>query len=124
MGSALCLARKKLRLSDYNGLIVTDLFNLADFLALTGTRHPPVMVYFHENQLTYPPPPGDKNAALLGMVNISTALAADSVAFNSTLSHERVSRRGFHISGPAARLPARPGFRKNRSKIQSALSGH
>lgn len=114
MGSALCLARKNLRLADYDGLIVTDLFNLADFLALAGPSHPPVMAYFHENQLTYPPPPGDKNAALLGMINISTALATNCVAFNST----------FHMNGflnaVSTFLDQRPDCRPGRVSAEIA----
>lgn len=114
MGSALYLARKGLRLSDYDGLIVTDLFNLADFLAMTGPCHPPVMAYFHENQLTYPPPPGDKNAALLGMINISTALAAETVAFNSAFH-----MKGF-IQAVSNFLEQRPDCRPDQVAVEIA----
>ncbi|MFZ5565128.1 MAG: tRNA-queuosine alpha-mannosyltransferase domain-containing protein [Thermodesulfobacteriota bacterium] len=83
LGSALHFARQMPPLSDYDGLIVSDLFNLADFLAAAGPRRPPVLAYFHENQITYPQPGEDKSTLQLGMINISTALAADTVAFNS-----------------------------------------
>lgn len=83
LGSALFFARQFSSISDYDGLIVTDLFHLPDFLAAAGSRRPPVLAYFHENQLTYPRPPEDKSTLQLGMINISTALAADRVAFNS-----------------------------------------
>ena len=69
-------------LDGYDGIIVTDLFNLADFKALVGQPCPPVLAYFHENQITYPQP-GDKGAFQLGIINITTALAADLVVFNS-----------------------------------------
>jgi glycosyltransferase involved in cell wall biosynthesis len=64
---------------------MTDLFNLADFKALVGSRCPPVLAYFHENQMTYPQPPGDKGAFHLGMINITTTLVADMVVFNSKM---------------------------------------
>jgi glycosyltransferase involved in cell wall biosynthesis len=72
-------------LEKYDGIIVTDLFNLADFKALVGSRCPPVLAYFHENQMTYPQPPGDKGAFQLGIINITTALVADMVVFNSKM---------------------------------------
>ncbi len=83
LGAALHMVEAIPPLDSYDGIIVTDLFNLADFKALIGQPCPPVMVYFHENQITYPQPPGDKGAFQLGIINITTALAADLVVFNS-----------------------------------------
>ena len=83
LGAALHMVDVIPPLDGYDGIIVTDLFNLADFKALVGQPCPPVLVYFHENQLTYPRPPGDKGAFQLGIINITTALAADLVVFNS-----------------------------------------
>jgi glycosyltransferase involved in cell wall biosynthesis len=85
LGAALYMADRIPSLDTYDGVIVTDLFNLADFKALTGPKCPPVMVYFHENQLTYPQPGKDRSALMLGMINITTALAADMVLFNSAI---------------------------------------
>ena len=84
-------------LDGYDGVVVTDLFNLADFKALLRQPCPPVLAYFHENQITYPQPPGDKGAYQLGIINITTALVADLVVFNSYMH-----RRAF--------LNAIPGF--------------
>ncbi len=86
LGSALYLADQieaDYAIETYDGVIVTDLFNLSDFKAMIGAKCPPIAVYFHENQLTYPAPAGDKSVFLLGMINITTALAADRVLFNS-----------------------------------------
>jgi len=92
LGAALYVAEKisslPAPLSSYDGLIITDLFNLADFKAIIGPACPPVMVYFHENQLTYPQPKGDRSAFMLGMINITTALIADQVVFNSNIHLE------------------------------------
>jgi glycosyltransferase involved in cell wall biosynthesis len=85
LGAALHIADNIPPLEKYDGIIVTDLFNLADFKALVGTRCPPVLAYFHENQMTYPQPPGDKGAFQLGIINITTALVADMVVFNSKM---------------------------------------
>ncbi len=85
LGAALHLADNIPRLEKYDGIIVTDLFNLADFKALVGSQCPPVLAYFHENQMTYPQPPGDKGAFQLGIINITTALVADMVVFNSKM---------------------------------------
>ena len=85
LGAAIYMAENIKHLDQYDGVIVTDLFNLADFKALVGPKCPPVMVYFHENQLTYPQAVGDKSVFLLGMINITTALVADRVVFNSTM---------------------------------------
>ncbi len=83
LGAALHMVGAIPSLDGYDGIIVTDLFNLADFKALVGQPCPPVLAYFHENQMTYPQPPGDKGAFQLGIINITTALAADLVVFNS-----------------------------------------
>jgi len=83
LGAALHVAETVPSLEPYDGIIISDLFNLSDFKALIDQPCPPVMVYFHENQITYPQPPGDKGAFQLGIINISTALAADQVVFNS-----------------------------------------
>ena len=85
LGAAVYLADNIPSLDTYNGIIVTDLFNLADFKALTGPACPPVIMYFHENQLTYPRPQKDRSVLMLSMVNISSALAADMVLFNSKM---------------------------------------
>lgn len=83
LGAALHAVEAIPALEPYDGLIISDLFNLSDFKALVDQPCPPVMAYFHENQLTYPRPPGDKGAFQLGIINITTALAADKVVFNS-----------------------------------------
>jgi len=66
-------------------LFASDMLDLAAFLGLTGglTARLPRIVYFHENQLTYPPPPGEKRDLHYGFVNYTSALAADRVLFNS-----------------------------------------
>lgn len=48
-----------------------------------GCGRIPSIVYFHENQLTYPLPPGVERDLGYGFKNLTTAVAADVVLFNS-----------------------------------------
>lgn len=67
-------------------LLATDMLNLPAFLGLARDRlaDVPVALYFHENQLTYPVPPGETRDLTYGMINWLSLLAADGVFFNST----------------------------------------
>ncbi|MGD9332570.1 MAG: DUF3524 domain-containing protein [Desulfobacterales bacterium] len=82
-GAALHFINKVPALEPYDGLITTDLMAVSDFKALAGQRCPPILVYFHENQLTYPLAPGEQMDYQFGFTDITTALAADMVRFNS-----------------------------------------
>ena len=90
-GGAVTLARLFLEGTHSPDLIVgTDMLDLAVFLALTrgrtaGTK---TVLYFHENQISYPWSKGDsdrgrKRDVHYGFINLTSALAADIVAFNS-----------------------------------------
>jgi glycosyltransferase involved in cell wall biosynthesis len=82
-GAALYFVKKASDLRRYNGLITTDLMSLSDFRALSGSNCPPALVYFHENQLTYPLAPGEQMDYQFGFTDITTALAADRILFSS-----------------------------------------
>ncbi|HJZ47649.1 MAG TPA: DUF3524 domain-containing protein [Roseiflexaceae bacterium] len=71
--------------SKFDIIITTDMLDLAVFLGLTRdlTAGAPVMLYFHENQLTYPLPPGRTRDLTFPWVNYTSALAADTICFNS-----------------------------------------
>src|SRR5262249_59329076 len=71
--------------SPYDLILTTDMLDLATFLGLTRdlTAGVPVALYFHENQLTYPLPPGRARDLAFPWVNYTNALAADAVLFNS-----------------------------------------
>ncbi|HEY54087.1 MAG TPA: DUF3524 domain-containing protein [Caldilineae bacterium] len=66
-------------------LLVTDMVNLPALLALSRPwlDGVPALFYAHENQLTYPPPPGEKRDLTYGMINVLSMAAADAIAFNS-----------------------------------------
>jgi len=70
-------------------LLVTDMVDLSILLSLIKTeRKPPVVLYMHENQLTYPWSETDPDPALgrdhhYAFINYTSCLAADAVVFNS-----------------------------------------
>lgn len=82
-GAAITFARKIGSLKGYDGLVLTDLMSLADFKALMPPPFPPSLVYFHENQLTYPLAPGERMDYQFGFTGLTTALTANRILFNS-----------------------------------------
>ena len=90
-GGAVTLAREFLASEFIPDLLLsTDMLDLATFLALSREKnaHIPVALYFHENQLTYPWSPDDRDIKYkrdkhYGFINYTSALAADAVVFNS-----------------------------------------
>ena len=82
-GAALYFVKKVSDLQVYDGLITTDLMSLSDFRALSKGTCPPALVYFHENQLTYPLAPGERMDYQFGFTDMTSALAADRVLFSS-----------------------------------------
>ena len=69
----------------WDALFCSDMLNLAEFLGLVDKRigNIPSIVYFHENQLTYPNRIESERDYQFAVTNMTTALAADSVWFNS-----------------------------------------
>jgi glycosyltransferase involved in cell wall biosynthesis len=106
-GGAVTLAGKYRELSRKPDLIVaSDMLDLTVFLSLIRNHgdNIPVLLYFHENQITYPWSPDDRDIknnrdSHYGFINFSSALAADHVLFNSEFH-----RNSF--------LDALPGFLK------------
>ncbi len=66
-------------------LFCSDMLNLAEFTALASAEIAclPKVIYFHENQLTYPVRVEDERDYQFAMTNLTSALAADAVWFNS-----------------------------------------
>ncbi len=82
--------------SEYDLLFTTDMLSLSDLKSLWGADCPPAIVYFHENQLSYPLPAGEKMDYQFGFTDITTALAADYIMFNSE----------FHMNSFLDNIPA------------------
>lgn len=90
-GGAVSLSRQFLeRRQPVDLLLASAMLDLTTFLALTRSKSAgvPSVLYFHENQLTYPWSPRDSDPparrdAHYGFINYASALAADRVLFNS-----------------------------------------
>ncbi|MFH0725889.1 MAG: DUF3524 domain-containing protein [Pseudomonadota bacterium] len=82
-GAALHFSKLLPALSGYDGIVTSSLMSLSDFKMLAGAHCPPVLVYFHENQLTYPLAPGESMDLQFGFTDITTGLAANRILFNS-----------------------------------------
>lgn len=95
-GAALHLVKRVPDPGAYDAIVATSLMSLSDLKALWGAPAPPALAYFHENQLSYPLPPGEAIDYQFGFTDITTALAADRVLFNSR----------FQMESFFARLPA------------------
>lgn len=107
-GAALDFIRRMPALTDYDGLIATDLMSLTDLKALCQEPLPPALVYFHENQLSYPLGPGEQMDYQFAFTNITTALGADRVVFNSNSHREDFLAR---LPGLIKMMPdARPNW--------------
>jgi glycosyltransferase involved in cell wall biosynthesis len=66
-------------------VFATDMVNVPAVLSLARPEltDVPVVLYFHENQLTYPLPPDQERERAYAITNYLSALAADRVVFNS-----------------------------------------
>jgi glycosyltransferase involved in cell wall biosynthesis len=82
-GAALYFIKKLKSVEIYDGLFITDLMSVSDLKTLLGPSCPPCLAYFHENQLSYPLAPGESMDLQFGFTDITTALAAQRVVFNS-----------------------------------------
>jgi glycosyltransferase involved in cell wall biosynthesis len=89
-GAHLSLAEKiRARAEGVECLLTTDMVSLAELVAVVPEiSRCPRAVYFHENQLSYPVPKGEAPDVHFGFTNISTALAADLLVFNSGFHRE------------------------------------
>lgn len=103
-------------------LFCTDMLNLAEFRGLCNRRlrRLPTVVYFHENQLTYPDRYQQQRDLHFAFTNFTTALAGDRIWFNSAF------HRDSFLSALAEWLPCMPDFQpidemesiRERSEIQ------
>lgn len=102
-GAAVTFAREVRRraLPPVDLLVATDMLDLATFLGLTRDLlgNVAVALYMHENQLTYPLPPGRIRDLAFPWINYTSMLAADAIFFNSA----------FHRDSFFAALPSLPG---------------
>ena len=98
-GAALYFSQHVANPEKYDLLFLSDLMSLSDLKALWNRKCPPAIVYFHENQLSYPLPPGEKMDYQFGFT--------DKIIFNSR----------FHMNSFFSSLPGfirkMPEFKPN-----------
>lgn len=99
------LSKAEFRDRNFDIVFCSDMMNLAEFRALAQSCITlPSVLYFHENQLSYPVPGRTTPDSSSVMTNIVSALAASEVWFNSA----------FHMNSFLEALPAfmerRPDF--------------
>lgn len=86
-GAAITLAASLASLDGWRPdvVMVSDMIDLAHFktLARTFIGDAPMVLYFHESQLTYPDPPGAIADDSYALINWISAYTADYVFFNS-----------------------------------------
>ena len=92
-GGAVTMARKagQMYKTEKPDLIfASSMVNLPAFLALTRGHLDgiPVVMYMHENQLTYPLPEGKERDHTYGYINYLSCLAADHILFNSQFHYD------------------------------------
>lgn len=93
-GAAVTLAAKTREVLDSGFepdlIFATSMVNLPAYLALVRDRlaATPVVLYFHENQLTYPMRAGEERDLTYAYINYLSALAADRVVFNSAFHRD------------------------------------
>ncbi len=76
--------------ANWDAVFCSDMVNVAEFLGLApeAVRKLPVVVYFHENQLTYPVRFESERDYQFAVTNMTSALAARSVWFNSGFARD------------------------------------
>ena len=95
-GGTLTLAKEALELAAETGppdfVLASDMLDLPAFLGHAGSamEDPRVVLYMHENQLTYPLSPTARDDLAYAYMNWSSMVRADEVWFNSTFHLEAV----------------------------------
>jgi glycosyltransferase involved in cell wall biosynthesis len=102
-------------------VLASDFLNLADWRALAPRpyRDAPAVLYFHENQATYPLGSAAPRDFHYGWINLSSALAADRVLFNSSYHREAfLAEIGRSLARMPEPVPADlPGRIRERSAV-------
>jgi glycosyltransferase involved in cell wall biosynthesis len=102
-------------------IFATDMLNLAELRGLlpADLRTLPAVLYFHENQLTYPDTQRQDRDVHFALTNMTSALAADEVWFNSAFHREDflTALACFLPRMPDHHLPWAPESIRSRSRI-------
>jgi hypothetical protein len=88
----------------FDVLLCSDFVNVADLRSLLqpALRTCPILLYMHENQLSYPLSPDEQLDPYFGFTNILSCLAAEAVVFNSQFHRQEFLA---HVPDLLPRLP-------------------
>ncbi len=106
---------------NFDLVFCSDMTNLAEFRGLLPAELPrlPAVLYFHENQLSYPTLSEDRRDDHFAFTNLISALSADEVWFNSQFHLDNL------LDGLANFLQRMPDFREldsiDRLRSKSAV---
>jgi len=109
--------------SDYDVIFTTDMMHLPDLKSLAGDHIPPLLLYFHENQISYPLALNQKYDAGLGFSNIVSAVAADKILFNSHFHFNDFIRSALHAIKQMPDAKPQWMIEQIRQKTQIAYPG-
>jgi glycosyltransferase involved in cell wall biosynthesis len=98
------VAVRQRRGEEWDVVFCSDMLDLAAFRGLTSpdVGHLPTVIYFHENQLTYPVREEAERDLHFAFTNLTSALAADAVWWNSAFHRDEYLEA---LSLMAARMP-------------------
>ncbi|MBN2658530.1 MAG: DUF3524 domain-containing protein [Spirochaetales bacterium] len=108
-GAAVYAVQRIKNLSSYDAVIASNMLSISDLKALAGSALPPVILYFHENQILYPLAEGEKEDLHYGFTDFTSALCADRIIFNSRYHMEAF------LGGIPAFLSRLPDFKPEDS---------
>lgn len=80
---ALEIAQQIDDIESFDLVFCTDLINLGELKSLVPGTFPPVVLYYHENQHSYPPEEGRSPDFHIRWIDFSNALTAEKLVFNS-----------------------------------------
>jgi glycosyltransferase involved in cell wall biosynthesis len=84
------IRRGEIDLTGAAAILCSSILDVAAFKAMLPLTHQhlPILVYFHENQFAYPVQEADPRDIHFALTNLTTALTADRLAFNSAYNLE------------------------------------
>jgi glycosyltransferase involved in cell wall biosynthesis len=82
-GAALYFVEQIKNIEEFDLVFATDLINISDLKILLGNKCPPIILYFHENQLAYPLNENETLDYHYGLTDLTNSLSADGILFNS-----------------------------------------
>ncbi len=109
-GSAAELIEQSDDLADFDLIFVTSLCNIADLKALIGPTCPPVVLYAHENQLTYPKSPSQRQDFHALWIDFINTAVADCVLYNSDFHRNSYHRALELFIGEIPRTTLNPEY--------------